>query len=184
MTHSHTCPHTHGHRFAGTHTGTGRRTHQMRPQHSQSKSAPTALPTLNVSAALSGSLCPSLSFHPVPLSRFSLPLFPCVCLLPLTLIFALFLFLSHFFPPSVSLLPSQSFAVSLTFILALFPFLTFSLSPSFFYSLALSLTFSPPPPPSPSPSLSFQQISALAPKRLTAHNLSHVTQKQSRAVAL
>lgn len=179
MTHSHTCPHTHGHRFAGTHTGTGRRTHQMRPQHSQSKSAPTALPTLNVRAALSGSLCPSLSFHPVPLSRFSLPLFPCVCLLPLTLIFALFLLLSHFFPLSVSLLPSQSFAVSLTFILALFPFLTFSLSPSFFYSLALSLTFSPP-----SPSLSFQQISALAPKRLTAHNLSHVTQRQLRAVAL
>lgn len=181
MTHSHTCPHTHGHRFAGTHTGTGRCTHQMRPQHSQSKSAPTALPTLNVRAALSGSLCPSLSFHPVPLSRFSLPLFPCVCLLPLTLIFALFLFLSHFFPLSVSHLPSLSFAVSLTFILALFPFLTFSLSLSFFYSLALSLTFSPH---SPSPSLSFQQISALAPKRLTAHNLSHVTQEQSRAVAL
>lgn len=117
--------------------------------------------------------CPSLSFHSLSshVSAF------CLCLS-----FLLSFCFSHFFPLSVSHLPSQSFAVSLTFILALFPFLTFSLSPSFFYSLALSLTFSPPPPPSPS--LSFQQISALAPKRLTAHNLSHVTQKQLRAVAL
>lgn len=157
-----------------------RHPHRDRPAHT-----PDASSTLTKQVSADGfahfkrQSCP-LRFS-LSLSLFSLPLFPCVCLLPLTLIFALFLFLSHFFPPSVSLLPSLSFAVSLTFILALFPFLTFSLSPSFFYSLALSLTFSPH---SPSPSLSFQQISALAPKRLTAHNLSHVTQEQSRAVAL
>lgn len=157
-----------------------RHPHRDRPAHT-----PDASSTLTKQVSADGfahfkrQSCP-LRFS-LSLSLFSLPLFPCVCLLPLTLIFALFLFLSHFFPLSVSHLPSLSFAVSLTFILALFPFLTFSLSPSFFYSLALSLTFSPP---SPSPSLSFQQISALAPKRLTAHNLSHVTQRQLRAVAL
>lgn len=179
MTHSHTCPHTHGHRFAGTHTGTGRCTHQMRPQHSQSKSAPTALPTLNVRAALSGSLCPSLSFHPVPLSLFTPSLPMC---LPSA-------FDSHFCSLSVSLSLFSSLCLSfaLTIFCGLSDFHSCSLSIFHFFPLSiflllsstLSLTFSPP-----SPSLSFQQISALAPKRLTAHNLSHVTQKQSRAVAL
>lgn len=134
MTHSHTCPHTHGHRFAGTHTGTGRRTHQMRPQHSQSKSAPTALPTLNVRAALSGSLCPSLSFHPVPLSRFSLPLFPCVCLLPLTLIFALSV--------SLSLFSSLCLSFALTVFCGLSDFHSCSLSISHFFPLSIFLLLS------------------------------------------
>lgn len=98
---------------------------------------------------------------------------------------------SHFCSLSVSLslFPSLCLSFALTIFCGLSDFHSCSLSISHFFPLSiflllsstLSLTFSPP---SPSPSLSFQQISALAPKRLTAHNLSHVTQEQSRAVAL